>query len=287
MKLLGEEFQLIGRYDPETLASRLKASLDRELRFCEMFENEPPDIAISHGSVELCRVAFGLGVHSICTGDTLYTQANWLIVPLVDKLVISESIPKPLYQRYGARHIIQYAGVDEAAWVQPTSSQEHLKYEHPLIVIRQSEFRASYMTGEDITTSVAKRLASLGNVLFIPRYRRERIDGLTIPDDFVDSLTLVKDADLVVGVGGTIAREAALQGTPTLVIPVLGWAHVNDYLSRKGFPIYRVDLGNVEKLARKYLGKRVDTAALLRGLENPINVIEALAKDYEKQSKYK
>jgi len=113
-------------------------------------------------------------------------------------------------------------------------------------------------------------------VLFLPRYKKEKIEGLTVPERFVDSLSLVGEADLVISVGGTIAREAALQGTPSMVVPILGWSYVNDYVSKKGFPLFKVKPSDVLKYAKKYLGRHVDVCGLLAELENPVDVIERI-----------
>ena len=279
MNTLGERFEIIGKYDPTSLATRFRASIERELRFYEMFKNNNPHVAISHGSVELCRTAFALGVQNICTGDTIYTKANWLIVPLADTLLISKAIPKRIYQRYGAKNIVQFDGVDEVAWVRPSNQEGNGRYEHPLIIVRQSEFRASYMKGKDVMMDIAKKLTSLGNVLFLPRYKKEKIEGLIVPEGFVDSLSLVREADLVIGVGGTIAREAALQGTPSIVVPILGWAHVNDFISKRGFPLFKVKPPDILKYAEKYIGRRTDVSKMLAKLENPVDVIATLINE--------
>ena len=279
MKALGERFEVIGKYDPTSLATRFKASIERELEFCEMFQNEQPQVAISHGSVELCRTAFGLGIHTICTGDTTYTRANWLIVPLADTLVISKAIPKGIYRKFGAKKIVQFDGVDEVAWVRPFKRRKTTQYRHPLIVVRQSEFKASYMKGKDVTLDIAKKLTRIGNVVFLSRYNKGKTEKLVVPNGYVDSLAIAGEADLVVGVGGTIAREAALQGTPSIVIPALGWSHVNDYVSKKGFPLFKVEPAEALRYAKKYLGQRVDTDKMLAELENPLSVIERLVKN--------
>ena len=41
--LLGENFITIGKYDPASLMSRLRESAKREVLFCKMFKNDPPD----------------------------------------------------------------------------------------------------------------------------------------------------------------------------------------------------------------------------------------------------
>lgn len=283
MKMLGESFEIVEKYDPTSLATRFRASIKRELRFCEMFKDDKPDIAISHLSVELCRTAFGLGTQIICTADTTHSEAaNRLTVPLVNTLIISKAIPKRIYHRYGAKNIIQFDGVDEVAWVRSNKQEESERYEHPLIVVRQAEFRASYMKGRDVTLGIAKKLTSLGNVFFLPRYEREKTESLTIPEGFVDSLSLVREADLVVSIGGTIAREAALQGTPSIVIEIVGRGYVNDYLSKRGFPLFKVKASDVLNYAKKYIGKRMDVSYLLAELKNPVDIIETVVKGFEK-----
>ncbi len=58
-----------------------------------------------------------------------------------------------------------------------------------------------------------------------------------VKEGFVDSASLVANADLVVSYGGTIAREAALQGVPSIAISDMAKTYVNPYLAREGFSI--------------------------------------------------
>jgi hypothetical protein len=126
---------------------------------------------------------------------------------------------------------------------------------------------------------LAKRLASLGNVLFLPRYKRKPMKNLIIPKEFVDSASLVSKADLVISAGGTIAREAALQGIPTIVISPFGKLYVNEYLSKKGFPIFTVPADKALSYAKRLLGKIWDVKDKLEKLENPIDIIERIIDD--------
>ncbi len=277
VRFLEEDFVVVGRYDPESLLTRLKESLKRQLQFSEMFEDAPPDHAVSHGSVDMCRVAFGLGIRTTTTADSPHAiAANRLGLPLVDNLVISKAFPKGLYEEYGVKEIVRFEGVDEVAWIKDYTPTR-ISYDKPLIVVRQTETKAAYSTDEkDVTLEVAQRLTALGNVLFISRYQRSPRKGLDVPLGFVDTANLAAHADLVVGVGGTIVREAALQGTPSLVIPLFGQFHTNHYLAKKGFPLYTCSAEKAFTTARKYLGARKDVQGLLERLENPVDVITGL-----------
>jgi predicted glycosyltransferase len=275
LKLLGEKYKVIGEYSPSSPNSRLKASLKRQLTICEMFEKNSPDLAISHGSIDLCRVAFGLGIPIISTADAPHaTAANKLGIPLVDVLIISEAIPLHLYEAYGATEIIQFKGVDEVAWIKNARNDPEKKDE-PLIVVRQMETLASYASKEqDFTERIAQRLVNLGKVIFLPRYEKKPRTNLNVPLQFVDTVSLSAKADLVISVGGTLSRESALQGIPSIVINTFGKSYVNDYLTRIGFPLFTVETDKVLRLAKKLIGQKFTVKKLLRQLENPIDYME-------------
>jgi predicted glycosyltransferase len=270
--LLGEKFIVVGKYNPKSLSSRLRESLRRQLIFCRMFEKETPDVAVSHCSVELCRVAFGLGIPNISTHDTVHADAvNRLTMPLIDFLVVSKALPMSSIRGYGIKKIYWFDGVDEVAWIKGFQPQITYPYDKPLIVVRQLEEKAAYATNKsDWTKALARKLTSLGTVVFLPRYHRRSQKG------FIDSASLVAHADLVVCAGGTIAREAALQGVPTIVVKSFEKIYVNDYLAARGFPIFTVNLTEVLSYAKKLMGKRWDVKSLLDQLENPVDVIESI-----------
>ena len=290
-RALGEDFKPVGRYAPGSMVDKLRESVKRELALSRMFSDEArrPDVAICHQSVELCRVAFGLGIPIICTSDTPHAEAvGRLTIPLSDVLVISEALPRAPYEAMGARRIEVFKGVDEVAWVgKPglTAPRESLSWleelDRPIIVVREEEHGAAYARGKGLMIEVARALRFLGTVIFLPRYGRPPglPNGVVVPGGFIDGVLLAREADLVIGVGGTLCREAALQGTPALVVPYVGHIHVNDYLAKKGFPIMEVGLEELPAKAREFLGRKEDVKPLLKGLEDPVGLIARLAEE--------
>lgn len=276
---LGEKPVFVGKYAPSSLSSRLAESAKRILQFLELFEDNLPDVAIAHQSPELCRTAFGLNIPIILTADTPHAFAvNKLTIPLATKLVVSEALPLRFFEVYGARETVQFKGVDEVAWMQGFKPSKISDFKRPLIVVRQIETGASYAIGEkDSTLEIARKLSPLGTVLFLSRYTKKEISGLTVVKDFVDSASLVSYADLVIGAGGTMSREAALHGVPSIVLSKIGRTYVNKYLAKKGFPIFFAKPSNVYIYAKKYLGKRVDVKMKLAELQNPLEIIEDIA----------
>jgi len=274
-RILGEKPIIIGKYNPSTLFSRLEESAERIMQFSKLFKDNPPDIAIAHQSVELCRTAFGLGIPIILTADTPYaTAVNRLTIPFAHTVVVSEALPKHFLKDCCAKNIVPFKGVDEVAWIKDFKPSKIDGLKKPLIVIRQVEAKAAYAGGkQDLAQILAEKLATLGNVNFIQRYNQH---GKTfgVKEALVDSARLVANADLVVSYGGTIAREAALQGVPSIAISEMAKTYVNKYLAKKGFPLFATTERGVLRYAKKYLGERFDVHSELAKLENPVDVIE-------------
>jgi len=284
-KALGEKTLVVGKYNPSTLTSRLQESGERIIAFAKMFEDKKPDIAIAHQSVELCRVAFGLGIPIILTADTPHAHAvNMLTIPFAHTVVVSEALPKRFTNQYCAQNVVSFKGVDEVAWIKDYQIPKRPKQKKPLIVLRQVETKAAYAKGKhDTVKTLAEQLGELGNVNLLERYNSE---GATYGSKsaFEDSVALVAIADLVVSYGGTISREAALMGVPSIAISEMAETPVNTYLAKKGFPFFITTEEGVMDLAKKHLGKRTDVATELGALENPVDVIAKIAKNLKTAS---
>ncbi len=100
-----------------------------------------------------------------------------------------------------------------------------------------------------------------------------------VREGLMDSVNLVANADLVVSYGGTIAREAALQGVPSIAISDMANTYVNTYLAKKEFPLFITTEQKVLSFAEKYMGKRFDIKEKLEELENPVDVIEKVVEN--------
>jgi predicted glycosyltransferase len=273
-RLLGEKPLVVGRYNPSTLTSRLQESAERIIEFSKLFEKIKPDVAVAHQSVELCRTAFGLGIPIVLTADTPHALAvNRLTIPFAHTVVVSEALPKSFTAQYCAQRVVPFKGVDEVAWIQGFKPAKMTNLKKPLIVLRQIETKAAYAKGkQDSAKTLAEKLEELGNVHLLERYNGEG-EVFGEKTGFEDSASLVANADLVVSYGGTISREAALQGVPSIAISDMAKTNVNTYLAKKGFPLFISSEERALSLAKKYLGNRSDVVGKLAELENPVDVI--------------
>jgi predicted glycosyltransferase len=283
-RLLGEDPIVVGKYNPSTLFSRLEESAKRVVQFSKFFKDNPPDLAIAHQSVELCRTAFGFGVPIILTADTPHAVAvNRLTIPFAHTVIVSEALPKSFLKNYCVKNAIRFRGVDEVAWIKDFEPPEINGLNKPFIVIRQIEAKAAYARQkEESAGTLIDELGKLGNVCFVQRYNRKGKE-FRAKEVFEDSASLVANADLVVSYGGTIAREAALQGIPSIAISEMAKTCVNKYLTDRGFPLFATTEGGAISYAKKYLGKRFDMRNELAELENPVDKIEEVVENFKRR----
>ncbi|MDR0372349.1 MAG: DUF354 domain-containing protein [Nitrososphaerota archaeon] len=279
-KMLGEDPRVVGKYAPTTLASRLEESSKRIIEFSRMFKDKKPDVAVTHQSVELCRAAFGLGIPIITTADTPYAYAvNRLTLPFAHTVVVSEALPKSFTEANCVNKVVVFKGVDEVAWIREVKPKKTVDTKKPLIVVRQIENRAIYAEKkQDNVKTLTQQLAELGNVLVIQRYNENK-EVFRGKQGFEDTADLVANADLAVSYGGTITREAALQGVPSIGISDMAKTYVNTYLTQKGFPLFATTEDRVVEVAKQYLGKRFDVTDKLAALENPVDIIVDIAEN--------
>ena len=157
---------------------------------------------------------------------------NRLTIPFAHTVVISEALPKSFAKQYCAKNIVTYKGVDEVAWIKDFKPKKITGLKKPLIVIRTDESKAAY-AGEKKTPPMCLRKSfQIWESVLIERYNGK---GKAFGDKegFVDSRIWGANADLVIGNGGTIGREAALQGFPSIGITDMAKTNVNRYLAER------------------------------------------------------
>ncbi len=289
-RLLGIEPAVLGRHGGGELGGKLRADVERMRLLARFVEEREPDLLITYPNPSATRVAFGLGIPILMFNDTPHSvPACRLSCPLASTLVYSEFIPRRLMERFVLKEwtrVRRYRGVEELAWVlrfkpDPGILEELGLEEGGYILVRPEERKAAYYGEGPVLVELAVSLARKGHmVVVLPRYREQAealkgVANIVIPEDAVDGPSLEYYAAAVVTGGGTMAREAALLGTPGInLFPRK--IHVDEALSRLGLPLYKArSLDEAEKLCLKFLASsgKVDTSEMLRGLEDPVKVM--------------
>ncbi|KZX17406.1 hypothetical protein MBCUT_02740 [Methanobrevibacter cuticularis] len=233
MDMYGIDFISLGKHGV-TLDEKLKESTNRVNELVDVVSSEKIDVALSKHSIELPRISFGLGIPSLYVLDNEHAvAANKLTLPLCDKIIAPKIIDVWKLLSYGAdpNKMIRYDGTSEILHFKSFEYDDDilkkLELENSLpknILMRPEPSLASYLDtdcNESVLSPIVDVLKEYSNILILPRFKKqaaifEGIENVTILKPPVDTSSIIKKCDLVVGAGGTMNRESAILQTPVI-----------------------------------------------------------------------
>lgn len=205
-------------------------------------------LACSHGSRAQMLAARLLGVPTVSLDD--YEFSDQSLVRLVDHLLVPEPIPVGAWGRLAAK-VTHYPGLKEELYLhrfQPRVAAIPELPEDRIKVLFRPESRFAHYRSEQTTRIEAAILDVLaGSPAFVVLLPRDREHGAEIarrleaagleywlPNRALDGPTLLWQMDLVLSGGGTMTREAAVLGIPSLSFFAGRIGAVDRYLEDRG-----------------------------------------------------
>jgi predicted glycosyltransferase len=194
------------------------------------------DLALGHGSVDLAVVSTLLRVPSVQMQDYEFAGLQrQLAFRAARRVLVPDAIGTAAMRRAGAaeRKLRRYPGLKEDYYLADFEPDRAVLAELGvpgdvvLAVVRPPPETSAYHERNSIYDAVLDRLATAQDTLavVIPRTERQAeairarsSASLIVPERAVDAQSLIAFADLVVGAGGTMNREAVALGTPVYTI---------------------------------------------------------------------
>ena len=212
------------------------------------------DVALSHNSYAQICAARLAGARVVTAMDYEHQPANHLAFRLAGLILVPEALPPEELTRQGAkaRKLVRYPGFKEEVYLADFDPDEQILESlgidvaagTQLAVVRAAPAGAAYHRDENpIFERVVRGLDASGRftVVVLARHPEQRaaltelaLERTVIPAAAVDARSLLWEAGLFVGAGGTMSREAALLGTPSLSIFAGRPAAVDIELERRG-----------------------------------------------------
>jgi predicted glycosyltransferase len=227
--------QVVEGHDPGGLVRKLAAIGGRAFRLRKFVRQRSPGrlLAVSHNSYAQIVAARTLGIPVLTSMDYEGQPANHLAFRLAHRVLLPEAFPVAAAARQGAqvKKIDRYPGVKESIYLEGDTDVDGdgspNPHSAPLAVVRPEADFATYQDQPNplLPLVIEHLLASGAQVLVLPRGEEQRQalakrwgDQVSVADEVVDGPALLRRADLVVGGGGTMTREAAVLGTPAYSI---------------------------------------------------------------------
>lgn len=209
-----------------------------------------PAVALSHGSYAQILAARSARIPCVTMMDYEFQPANHLSFRLARYVVVPAAFPASALSRFGARprKVIRYDGFKEQLYLDGASVTEdvlgalEIDPASIVVVMRPPPDGALYHPGDNARfEAILDRIGEMPDVrvVLLPRTNDQQArygarDRLIVPPKAVDGTSLLLQADLMIGAGGTMNREAALLGTPTYTMFAGRLAAVDAELIRGG-----------------------------------------------------
>jgi predicted glycosyltransferase len=258
-----------------------------------------PDVALSHGSYAQVTAARAARVPAVTMMDYEHQPANHLSFRLAQRVIVPDVFPEEALRRFGARQdkVVRYQGFKEELYLCAFSPDRAvldelaLDPEQVVVVLRPPPEGALYhrMVNPrfDQMVSLALEQDDVQMVLLARSdAQRKRYSALSsrirIPERAIDGRSLLAQADVTIGAGGTMSRESALLGTPTYTVFAGELAAVDAELMRRGL---LQDLRDVESVAL-FQKKRTSERPPVNGSEAILETVIGTLRDVAKQGRH-
>ena len=251
-------YHVIGKHYGKSIIKKTFGFVFRIFQLFVFLRGRKIDVAISHSSFYSPMVAWLLGIRSIYLNDNEHAQGNRVSFVFADKIMVPEFLDLQKVQKQGAgpAKIIQYPGVKEGVYLwdyEPTISNNFEvddREDKKVIFIRPEPWTAQYYQGEtNFLDTLLMQLKDTAKIMLLPRgdiqkdyYRQDKFAGITVLEKSISLTDIMANCNLFIGAGGTMTREAAVLGIPTISIYQDKLLDVDNFLIEKGFMIHKKKL---------------------------------------------
>ncbi len=248
------EYHLVGRHYG---ANKVKKLLGFSLRVSQLYRflrTRRIDVAISHSCFNSPLLARLLGIRSIYLNDNEHAAGNRIAFPLATTIMVPEYLsPDKVKRQWGSpEKVLPYPGVKEGVYLWPlrrAAADRCLKRRSGAaeVFIRPEPWAAQYYRGAtDFMDDLIVNLKDEYPTVVLPRgehqalhYRQDKFAGILIPDTALSLEHILARCRLFIGAGGTMTREAAVLGIPTISVYQDELLDVDKYLIAEGQMIHK------------------------------------------------
>jgi predicted glycosyltransferase len=280
LKMYGMEHTAIGTHYGKSTAKKIYGFPIRVMQLREFLRDKNIHVAVSQSSFHSPVVAKSMGIKSIYLNDNEHALGNVPAFAFADRIMVPEFLSLQSLRRQGAsmRKILRYPGVKEGIYLweslvrmEMDRKPNFLKHRRN-IYIRPEPWTAQYYKGaRNFMDDLITELQEHANVIILPRgseqyehYRQKTFAKASVLENVMSIENIVNSCDLFIGAGGTMTREMAVLGIPTISVYQDELLDVDKFLLAERAFLHMPSLNAADALAYLDLqGDKVPNAALL------------------------
>ncbi len=265
LDLHGFKYEVVGQHYGGKLSAKLFGFPVRVWQLCRFLSGKRIDVAISQSSFHSPVVARLMGIRSIYMNDNEHAMGNIPAFICASRIMVPEflSMEKLRKQWANPRKVLPYPGVKEGLYLWEldqrlgsNDSAGKLVRERKKVYIRPEPWTAQYYKGSrNFLDELVLGMKDHVDVVLLPRgkeqgvhYQDPRFQGVKVVTTALDIADIAPDCDLFIGAGGTMTREMAVLGVPTISVYQDELLDVDVHLLKEGAFVHRPELSAAQAL---------------------------------------
>ena len=257
-------YSIIGDKAEKATSKKLMSFPLRIRSLYNYLKNKEVDVAICQSSFYLPLTAKLLGVPSIYTNDNEHALGNIPAFLFATQILIPENLSIRKVIRKGARRrkVIQYPGIKEGVYLWMKGQSIQHKREENLskkqIFVRPEPLTAQYYSGRlNFLDKFLNELKAKYSLTILVRdktqlehYAQSKFSGIYVPERPLSFEDVAVDCQLFIGAGGSMTREMAMMGIPTISVYQGELLEVDKFLISEMLMVHKpeINLDDVEDI---------------------------------------
>ena len=252
LKLKNIEYVEIGGHAGAGLFHKLWSFPKRVISLYKFLNDIKIDIAISQSSFYSPITAWLLRKPSIYMNDNEHAKGNWISFLFATKTLIPEFLEKLSKKQkwHWLTKIVFYNGTKECIYLKNIKKKDMNIKNKKDIYVRPEPWTAQYYKGKKFfLDNTILNLSKDYTVHLLPRgeaqakhYKQSKFNKIIIEEKAISLEDIINNCDLFIGAGGTMTREIAIMGIPTISIYQDKLLEVDNFLISNGFMVHKKEL---------------------------------------------
>ena len=235
LDLHGFRYTVVGEHYGGKLLAKLFGFPIRVAQLCKFVAGAKIDVAISQSSFHSPVVARLMGVRSIYMNDNEHAMGNIPAFICATTIMVPEFLGMEKLKKQWAnpRKVLHYPGVKEGLYLWELDERlardkavDRATRSRRVVYIRPEPWTAQYYKGSrNFLDNLVLGLKDRVDVVLLPRgkeqgvhYQDAKFAGVRVVMTALDIADIAPDCDLFIGAGGTMTREMAVLGIPTISV---------------------------------------------------------------------
>jgi len=259
------DYHIVGSHYGKNKLAKLFGFFKRSDELYRFLKSKQVDIAISQSSFYSPYVAKKLNVPCIYTNDNEFAKGNYVGFLLASHVLLPEALKEWTKGRFFEKRVSFYPGVKEGIYIKQKFKKSNIK-KQTTIYFRSEPWHAQYHEfNVDTFDKMLTNLSQENKIVILPRDQKQTKHfknlskyhtNIKVPSQVETIDKISENCDIFLGAGGSMTREFALMGIPTVSMYQDDLLEVDKYLIEHGILLRETEPSKIDQAFIENLAKR-------------------------------